>query len=132
MSTPAIASHTIARAHDAPARSAGGNPAHPYLTPSQARSLESELRFELAALERRLAADGVADPAVTSPFSPQGTEAGRRANETLGRRDAVADALDRLETGEYGTCSRCGDPIAYGRLLAIPETTHCLGCSGRA
>jgi RNA polymerase-binding transcription factor DksA len=44
----------------------------------------------------------------------------------------VAAALTRLDAGEYGACMRCGEPIPYGRLLVMPEATHCLRCSGRA
>jgi RNA polymerase-binding transcription factor DksA len=41
---------------------------------------------------------------------------------------AFSDALERLRNGSYGSCVYCGNPIPAGRLLVIPETTHCLGC----
>ena len=41
---------------------------------------------------------------------------------------AVEQALDLLETGEYGTCQDCGDPINPKRLDAIPWTTLCVSC----
>lgn len=37
----------------------------------------------------------------------------------------VRDALDRLNSGQYGTCSVCGEPIPYDRLLAVPTTLYC-------
>lgn len=53
------------------------------------------------------------------------------------RRDAGAQlvridaALTRVEAGTYGTCERCGIPIAEARLEALPTTTLCIGCAGR-
>ncbi len=45
---------------------------------------------------------------------------------------ALAEALERLRDGSYGQCVYCGEPIPAGRLLVIPETTHCLGCGSAA
>lgn len=45
---------------------------------------------------------------------------------------ALTEALERLREGSYGMCVYCGNPIPAGRLLVIPETTHCLGCGGAA
>lgn len=47
------------------------------------------------------------------------------------RLDRILEALHRLRVGSYGTCSECGDPIAPGRLLAIPEATMCIRCQER-
>jgi RNA polymerase-binding transcription factor DksA len=44
------------------------------------------------------------------------------------RANRLADALDRLRAGDYGTCRVCGEPIAAGRLRAIPEVTTCVVC----
>ena len=46
-------------------------------------------------------------------------------------RDALSSvraALDRLDSGEYGTCARCGKKIANERLKAIPTATLCITC----
>ena len=45
---------------------------------------------------------------------------------------ALTEALERLRDGSYGQCVYCGNPIPAGRLLVIPETTHCLGCGSAA
>jgi RNA polymerase-binding protein DksA len=37
-------------------------------------------------------------------------------------------ALDRLESGNYGTCESCGGPIGKARLQAFPRATLCLQC----
>jgi DnaK suppressor protein len=38
-------------------------------------------------------------------------------------------ALARLRTASYGTCRRCGRPIAFERLLARPTATTCVACA---
>ena len=48
-----------------------------------------------------------------------------RATQQLALVDA---ALARLEAGTYGTCLRCGKPIAEGRLEALPWAAHCIDC----
>ena len=40
-------------------------------------------------------------------------------------------ALQRVETGTYGRCEKCGDNIGVLRLRAVPEARFCMGCSGR-
>jgi RNA polymerase-binding protein DksA len=41
---------------------------------------------------------------------------------------AVDAALARLDEGTYGTCARCGRPIAAERLDALPWAAHCIDC----
>jgi RNA polymerase-binding protein DksA len=40
----------------------------------------------------------------------------------------VDDALERLATGTFGTCVRCGRPIAANRLEALPWAPRCIDC----
>ena len=42
--------------------------------------------------------------------------------------ELVDAALERLDAGTFGTCERCGQPIAIGRLEALPWAAHCIGC----
>lgn len=44
---------------------------------------------------------------------------------------ALAEAEERLTAGTYGTCTRCGQPIAAERLEALPATTRCIRCADR-
>ena len=44
----------------------------------------------------------------------------------------VEEALDRLEAGDYGTCSGCGDPIPAKRLRAVPWARYCVPCQERS
>ncbi|MDQ3995312.1 MAG: TraR/DksA family transcriptional regulator [Actinomycetota bacterium] len=41
---------------------------------------------------------------------------------------AIDEALKRIEDGTFGTCSRCGNPIAEERLDAMPYATKCIDC----
>jgi DnaK suppressor protein len=41
---------------------------------------------------------------------------------------AIDEALRRLDEGSFGTCARCGKPIAEARLEAMPYATKCIDC----
>lgn len=49
--------------------------------------------------------------------------------ETRAEIQQIQGALQRLRDGTYGVCLVCGDPIAPGRLHAIPVTTTCADCA---
>ncbi|SER65643.1 RNA polymerase-binding transcription factor DksA [Streptomyces qinglanensis] len=49
-----------------------------------------------------------------------------RAREHLVEVDL---ALERLERGDYGRCTECGEPIPEERLSARPATTTCVRCA---
>ncbi len=40
----------------------------------------------------------------------------------------VEEALDRLDTGDYGICLGCDEPIAPKRLGALPWAQYCVTC----
>ncbi len=40
----------------------------------------------------------------------------------------VEAAIARLDDGSYGTCVRCGRPIAPDRLDALPWAAQCIEC----
>jgi len=75
------------------------------------------------------------DPLVAD-FADQATQ--REDDEVLAQISDSADAellqirraLARLEAGEYEICARCGEPIAAGRLQAVPATDRCSQCAG--
>lgn len=39
--------------------------------------------------------------------------------------EEISDALDRVESGEYGRCEVCGEEISDERLTALPATRFC-------
>jgi DnaK suppressor protein len=52
--------------------------------------------------------------------------------EVLSRRSSelkhVNEALDRMESGEYGVCDECGSQIRFERLHAMPFAQLCRNC----
>ena len=40
----------------------------------------------------------------------------------------VNRALEELESGRYGICQECEEPIAKARLKAMPFATRCVAC----
>ena len=48
-----------------------------------------------------------------------------RADQQL---ELVTEALARLDDGTFGTCIRCGRPIAPDRLEALPWAARCIDC----
>jgi DnaK suppressor protein len=45
------------------------------------------------------------------------------------RRRAILAALRRMEEGEYGHCTECGEPISPRRLDLDPAAPTCIGCA---
>jgi RNA polymerase-binding protein DksA len=45
---------------------------------------------------------------------------------------AIDGALERIDNGTYGTCIRCGKPIAPERLEALPYAELCIDCKREA
>ncbi|HEX9813712.1 MAG TPA: TraR/DksA family transcriptional regulator [Myxococcota bacterium] len=43
--------------------------------------------------------------------------------------DKIRAALVRIREGTYADCAECGDPIAPGRLEALPYTSLCIDCA---
>lgn len=108
------------------------------LTGAQLKELERELRRERAKLERTLSSlSGAATPLLarqeafkTLPDTDSGLPM-MLESRTLGRYDTLVEALRRLEAGTYGQCIGCDQPIPYGRLAVMPETTYCLACGSQ-
>ncbi len=65
------------------------------------------------------------------PGSPDALAHGLQDSDlrALARIDA---ALERIESGCYGYCVRCGAPIGGARLEVDPATALCLGCEPSA
>ena len=50
-------------------------------------------------------------------------------NESQGELTQINLALERIETGDYTSCSNCGKDIALKRLEAVPYTHFCINCA---
>ena len=76
---------------------------------------------------------------MTATVRPDGEDAAteREDDDALAGEDAlltrearaVAAALARIDAGEYGACTRCGQTIAAARLAAKPEAALCIECA---
>lgn len=44
------------------------------------------------------------------------------------RLQDILAALTRVESGQYGLCSNCGQPIDHKRLEALSTATLCINC----
>jgi DnaK suppressor protein len=93
-----------------------------------------EVRRQLDDLGARRDAEGIEDPELDEGFADAGQAAAERANLlTLVRslRDTLHDveqALARMDSGTYGLCERCGQPIGDERLEALPAARLCMTC----
>jgi DnaK suppressor protein len=101
-------------------------------TPADPRAT---LQAERARLQVELAEGIVApDPmtygsqaaAASQVFEQQRDLALREKNEK--HLETVEAAIARLDAGTFGTCIRCGGPIAPERLEALPWAAHCIEC----
>jgi RNA polymerase-binding transcription factor DksA len=114
------------------------------LTPGEAAELHRLLLAERARLGRQaawleLTYQELVDAADLEPpddeHDPDGTTAYERAQvgslerASRTRIEQVALALEQLDDGTYGVCERCGEPIGFARLAAIPGTTRCVRCA---
>ena len=116
------------------------------LTEAQHGALRALLRVERAQVLRRLASlertfDEIVDAADLEPpddeHDPDGTTAYERAQvtslvvEARARLLQVDRALAGVDGEDHGACERCGHPIGWPRLQALPATLRCVQCATR-
>ena len=82
--------------------------------------------------------DAATDVATDDEHDPEGaTIAFERAQlsvlleQAQGRLAELDQALARLAGGSYGSCERCGQPIAPALLAARPAARTCIACAAR-
>ena len=51
---------------------------------------------------------------------------GNEAREELSK---ITAALQRIDSGEFGFCVECGQPIEEGRIKAYPYADECIDCA---
>ncbi len=100
----------------------------------------AEALTQVAALEREFA--GIAEAAsaggTDDEHDPEGAtlaferqHAAALLQAARERLTAIDAALDRLRAGDYGVCTRCGQPIGLDRLAARPAALTCIRCAAR-
>lgn len=99
----------------------------------------AELQARLAALQARMSD---IDAQLAAPLShdseDQATE--REDDEVLqgvglaARQEAllIHSAIERIGSGDYGTCAQCGGEIGAARLDVLPFTPLCRDCAAVA
>src|SRR6266700_3643427 len=95
-------------------------------------------RQRMAALEREFAglAEAASSAGTDDEHDPEGAtlaferqHAAALLAATREQLAAIEVALRRLETGRYGVCERCGQPIGKDRLTARPAALTCIRCA---
>jgi RNA polymerase-binding transcription factor DksA len=93
---------------------------------------ESRL-LELSARVRRIETDlhRTPDPDWTEQATLQENDEVLGRLDELGRAEvaAIRGALRRIESGDYGFCVECRQPIDERRLAALPMAEKCSGCA---
>lgn len=103
------------------------------------RQEREELTRQITNIERSDAEESLSDQAgesshysdhpadaATITFEREMDQAILRDLHSLLRR--IERAIEKVESGSYGTCDRCGGSISSERLQALPSACLCLSC----
>lgn len=78
------------------------------------------------------------DHPLAQDFSEQAVEAendqvlDELGNVTRNEVEKIKQAISRIDSGTYGICLLCGEPIKQERLAALPYATSCIKCAQRS
>lgn len=109
------------------------------MTPEQRREIRTriekrmeELKITIAQLEetskpvsldqpigRLSRMDSIANQAIS----------GQRLTDSRRTLMRLERAMDKVDDEHFGVCAECGEDIAPGRLLVMPEATQCVDCA---
>ena len=100
------------------------------------QTIVEELEATLEALQeiRQLRADRSDDDEHDpegAPLSGEWSRLESRHRAAQQRLREVQDALTGVDSGRYGVCVRCHQPIAPGRLAARPAADRCVRCADK-
>ena len=114
-------------------------------TPEELEELRGQLRDEIGRLQSEIdtAEEEIADLISDSgegagdDQADAGSKAFEREHEMSLANNAremlvqTLRALQRIDSGTYGICESCGNPIGKARLQAFPRATLCMTCKQR-
>ena len=107
---------------------------HPQLAAEREAALAAVVALEA---EHAAIVEGSAQANLDDEHDPEGATVGferaRVASLLAAARRRLAllgEASERLATGTYGVCARCGCSIAAERLEAEPAADTCVDCAG--
>ena len=98
-------------------------------------NLRGELEDERARFQAQIAA--LSGGEYDENFADSGQVAAEQGenkallNQMRDQLREIENALAKIESGTYGVCERCGEPIAEPRLEAMPATRWCIDCAAR-
>ncbi|GET26176.1 TraR/DksA C4-type zinc finger protein [Prolixibacter sp. NT017] len=60
----------------------------------------------------------------------------RSVNEAAMRKkqlklSKLEEALEKIDSPDFGKCTRCAQEIPWGRIAIMPESTLCIRCASR-
>jgi DnaK suppressor protein len=109
------------------------------MTPEQRREIRlrivqrmEELRITIAQLEETSRPVSLDQPiGRLSRMDSMANQAisGQRLTDSKRTLMRLERALDRVDHDHFGVCAECGEDIAAGRLLIMPEATQCVDCA---
>lgn len=106
------------------------------------QSIRRELERERLSVQEQLAELGFAEAgdtgleydanfADTSQVTAERNENASVAASLREHLDDLNHALHKIDSGTYGVCEQCGEPIAETRLEAIPAGRLCMNCASK-
>lgn len=96
---------------------------------SHLKARQSELLVRLEAVKKDVTAAHSADWSEQAQERQNDEVIQAIGNESRDELNKVSLALERIASGDYTTCTRCGDDIAIDRLKAVPYTSLCFRCA---
>jgi DnaK suppressor protein len=114
-------------------------------TEEEVAEVREELLADIARMERAIevatagladlfdeGADGAGrDPADVGSSNFERDQEMSLAQNAREMLEQAEQAYRRFESGEYGSCEICGQPIGKGRLQVFPRATLCVTCKQR-
>ena len=109
------------------------------MTHSERHLLRERITSDLEALERELKAlelqlkpiapDCSLGDLLRSEMMHDQEVLNRAYIEAKKRYNRLLYAKEHLDDEKYGVCSECDEPIAFKRLLLMPESSYCVSCA---
>jgi len=88
--------------------------------------LEADIAHLSSIKYRRITASNHMAESATAAYDQASNQA--LLKQLQHRLQRVKHALAKFETGSYGYCENCGNPIDFARLKALPDARFCLHC----
>ena len=102
------------------------------------KRLQEERKKLLDSLQRSDSVDQVRKGLLTDPDIEEQAAISTALHLHTAMRDytetqlaRIDKALERLNSGEYGKCVKCGKDITPGRLRAMPYVERCIQCQSK-